>query len=287
MSELPTEVDLGAEELRGTIDGDTLTVTIDRPEKRNALTADGYHGIKKAAMIVADEPALDFLVITGTGDVFCAGGDMNAVGNPDRRWDAFTEAYDGTPFETLGKIPKIVVCAVNGLALGGGLVMTLYADLVIASDRARMRVPDLTRGVYEAFVAARLPQRIGTLRANHLIYGNDWVEADEAQRLGLVGKVVAHEALAAETAALLDRVRNTGPAARAAMKREMARSLPIVDVSGYWASIGTSEQIEAFTAFLQKRPPQWSRSSDRDAFVSTRRPAWIPPQPESEGSEDH
>ncbi|BBY76742.1 putative enoyl-CoA hydratase echA8 [Mycolicibacterium parafortuitum] len=276
MTELPTEVDLGAEELSGRIDGDTLTVTISRPEKRNALTADGYHGIKRAAMIVADEPALNFLVITGSGDVFCAGGDMNAVGNPDRKWDAFTEAYDGTPFETLGKIPKIVVCAVNGLALGGGLVMTLYADLVLASDRARLRIPDLTRGVYEAFVAARLPQRIGTLRANHLVYGNDWIDAAEAERLGLVGKVVAHDALEAETRALLDRVRNTGPAARAAMKREMARPLPSVDVSGYWASIGTAEQIEAFTAFLQKRSPEWPTASDRDAFVSTRRPAWAP-----------
>lgn len=273
---LPAHVDLEAEELTAAIDGDTLTVTIDRPQKRNALTADGYHGIKRAAMIVADEPALNFLVITGAGDVFCAGGDMNAVGNPDRRWDSFTEAYDATPFETLGKIPKIVVCAVNGLALGGGLVMTLYADLVIASDRARLRIPDLTRGVYEAFIAARIPQRIGTLRANHLIYGNDWIDAAEAERLGLVGRVVAHDDLREQTAALLDRVRNTGPVARAAMKREMSRALPPVDVSGYWASMGTAEQIEAFTAFLQKRSPDWPTTSERDAFVSTRRPAWAP-----------
>ncbi|WP_234814083.1 enoyl-CoA hydratase/isomerase family protein [Mycolicibacterium iranicum] len=276
MTGLPARVDLAAAELSAAIDGDTLTVTIDRPEKRNALTADGYHGIKRAAMIVADEPALNFLVITGADDVFCAGGDMNAVGNPDRRWDSFTEAYDATPFETLGKIPKIVVCAVNGLALGGGLVMTLYADLVIASDQARLRIPDLTRGVYEAFIAARIPQRIGTLRANHLIYGNDWIDAGEAERLGLVGKVVPHDELEAQTAALLDRVRNTGPAARAAMKREMSRALPPVDVSGYWASMGTAEQIEAFTAFLQKRPPDWPTTSERDAFVSTRRPAWAP-----------
>jgi enoyl-CoA hydratase/carnithine racemase len=282
---LPSRVDLGAEELSGVIDGDTFTVTINRPEKRNALTADGYHGIKRAAMIVADVPELSFLVLTGTGDAFCAGGDMNAVGNPERQWDSFTEAYDATPFETLGKIPKIVVCAVNGLALGGGLVMTLYADLVIASDRARLRVPDLTRGVYEAFIAARIPQRVGTLRANHLIYGNDWIEADEAERLGLVGKVVPHETLAAETVALLERVRNTGPAARAAMKREMARALPPVDVSGYWASMGTAEQIEAFTAFLQKRPPTWPVGADRDAFVATRRPAWTGTPSHPEGTE--
>ncbi len=281
MTELPADVDLAAEELTGRIAGDTLTVTINRPEKRNALTADGYHGIKRAAMIVADEPALQFLVITGTKDAFCAGGDMNSVGNPDRKWDSFTEAYDVTPFETLGKIPKLVVCAVNGLALGGGLVMTLYADLVIASDRARLRVPDLTRGVYEAFIAARIPQRIGTLRANHLIYGNDWIDAVEAERLGLVGKVVPHDALAAETSALLDRVRNTGPTARAAMKREMSRALPAVDVAGYWASMGTAEQIEAFTAFLQKRPPNWPTASERDAFVATRRPAWVPADPDS------
>jgi enoyl-CoA hydratase/carnithine racemase len=272
------EVDLGTPELIGRIEGDTLTVTISRPEKKNAVTADGYHGIKRAAMIVADEPGLSFLVITGSGDTFCAGGDMNAVGNPDRQWDAFTESYDGTPFETLGKIPKLVVCAVNGTALGGGLVMTLFADLVVASDRARFRVPDLTRGVYEAFVAARLPQRIGTLRANHLIYGNDWIDAHEAERLGLVGKVAPHDNLRSEVEALLERVRKTGPAARAAVKREMVRALPSVDVTGYWSSIGTTEQIEAFTAFLQKRSPAWPVNNDRDAFVQTRRPAWLPSQ---------
>ncbi len=279
MSALPdsVDVDLCAAELDGRIDGDTLTVTINRPEKRNAVTADGYHGIKRAAMIVADEPDLNFLVITGTGDVFCAGGDMNAVENPDRSWDAFTESYDGTPFETLGKIPKLVVCAVNGIAMGGGLVMTLFADLVVASDRARFRVPDLTRGVYEAFVAARLPQRLGTLRANHLIYGNDWIDATEAERLGLVGKVVAHDSLRSEVDALLERVRKTGPVARAAVKREMARALPPVDVTGYWSSIGTAEQIEAFTAFLQKRSPDWAVNRDRDAFVQTRRSSWLAP----------
>jgi enoyl-CoA hydratase/carnithine racemase len=268
-------VDLGADELIGRIDGDTFTVTIDRPEKRNALTADGYHGIKRAAMIVADEPELGFLVLTGSGDVFCAGGDMNAVGNPDRQWDSFTDAYDATPFETLGKIPKIVVCAVNGIALGGGLVMTLYADLVIASDAARFRIPDLTRGVFEAFIAARIPQRVGTLRANHLVYGNDWIDAIEAERLGLVGKVVPHASLKSETQALLERVRKTGPAARAAMKREMGRALPTVDVAGYWSSMGTAEQIEAFTAFLEKRSPNWTTGRDRDGFIQTRRPAWM------------
>lgn len=280
MSALPdsVDVDLGAPELIGHIGGDTLTVTINRPEKKNAVTADGYHGIKRAAMIVADEPGLNFLVITGIGETFCAGGDMNAIGNPDRRWDAFTESYDGTPFETLGKIPKLVVCAVNGIALGGGLVMTLFADLVVASDRARFRVPDLTRGVYEAFIAARLPQRLGTLRANHLIYGNDWIDAHEAERLGLAGKVVPHDSLRSEVETLLERVRKTGPAARAAVKREMARALPSVDVTGYWSSIGTTEQIEAFTAFLQKRSPDWPVSNDRDAFVQTRRPAWLPSQ---------
>lgn len=280
MTALPesVDVDLGTPELIGRIEGDALTVTISRPEKKNAVTADGYHGIKRAAMIVADEPGLSFLVITGSGEAFCAGGDMNAVGNPDRTWDAFTESYDGTPFETLGKIPKLVVCAVNGIALGGGLVMTLFADLVVASDRARFRVPDLTRGVYEAFVAARLPQRLGTLRANHLIYGNDWIDAQEAERLGLVGKVVQHDSLLPEVNALLERARKTGPAARAAVKREMARALPSVDVTGYWSSIGTTEQVEAFTAFLQKRSPAWPVNNDRDAFVQTRRPAWLPSQ---------
>lgn len=269
------EIDLGAEELRAVVRHDAVWVTIDRPEKRNALTTDGYHGIKRAATIVSDEPQLQFLVITGTGDVFCAGGDMDMQQRPDRRWDSFTDAADGVPFEQLGRMPKLVVCLVNGIAMGGGLVMPLFADLVLASDQARFRVPDLTRGVYEAFVAARLPQRVGTLRANHLIYGNDWIDAAEAERLGLVGRVVPHEDLVTEAEALLDRVRRTGPAARASMKAEMWRSLPKVDVAGYWSSIGTAEQMEAFVAFLEKREPAWADGSGRDAFVASRRSYWM------------
>jgi enoyl-CoA hydratase/carnithine racemase len=267
-------VDLLADELSGEIVGDTLTVTINNPAKRNSVTADGYHGIKRAAMIVADEAALDFLVITGSADVFCSGGDLSPSSNQDRTWDSFTEAYDTTPFEVLGSIPKIVICAINGLALGGGLVMALFADLVIASDRARFRVPDLTRGVFEAYIAARLPSRVGSLRANHLIYGNDWIDASEALLSGLVGKVVPHNSLAEETSQLLARVRQTGPGARAAMKRAMAQQLPRPDKSGMWSSMGSPEQGEAYAAFLEKRSPNWSRDLSRDGFVSSRRAAW-------------
>jgi enoyl-CoA hydratase/carnithine racemase len=270
------KVDLGAAELRGVVDGDALVVTIDRPEKRNALTADGYHGIKRAAMITADEPSLQFLVIRGTGEAFCAGGDMSSVGRDDRRWDVIAEAYDSTPFEVLGKVPKLVVCEVNGICLGGGLAMCLYADLVVASDRARFRIPDLTRGVYEAFIAARLPQRVGTLRANHLLYEAEWFDAATAREHGIVGRVVPHDGLAQATAELLTRVRRTGPTARAAMKAEMARALPKVDTPGYWSTMGTDEQIEAFAAFAEKRDLRWPTTSTREGFVATRRRYWWP-----------
>ena len=282
MAELPEEatIELGAAETKGIIRGDTLTVTIDRPDKRNALTADGYHGIKRAAMIVADEPRLQFLVIRGSGDVFCTGGDMGSAAHRERSWDAFTDVCENTPFVTLGQIPKTVVCEVNGLCLGGGMAMCLFADLVIASDRARFRIPDLTRGVYEAFIAARLPQRVGTLRANHLLYENEWFDAHQAEHYGLVGRVVPHDDLHRETEALLERVRHTGPAARSAMKREMARALPAVDVVGYWASIGTAEQIESWAAFMEKRDTRWPIDRSREGFVASRRPLWLPdPEP--------
>jgi enoyl-CoA hydratase/carnithine racemase len=273
-----TTIDLRAHELSAEIEGDTLTVTIDNPAKRNAVTADGYHGIKRAAMIVADEPDLQFLVITGSADVFCSGGDLSPSPNQERTWDSFTEAYDTTPFEVLSSIPKIVICAINGLALGGGLVMALFADLVISSDRARFRVPDLTRGVFEAYIAARLPSRIGTLRANHLIYGNDWIDASEALQSGLVGKVVPHDLLTEETGRLLARVRQTGPAARAAMKRAMAQQLPCADKSGMWSFMGSAEQGEAYAAFLEKRSPDWNKDLSREGFVSSRRAAWYSDQ---------
>lgn len=277
--DLPHEIhgiDLGAEELSCAIVGDVITVTIDRPEKRNALTSSGYHGIKRAAMIAADEPRLQFLVITGVDDVFCAGGDMGGGGDVDG-WDRFTDAADSTPFETLGRIPKMVICKINGIAMGGGMVMSMFADLVVCSDQARLRIPDLSRGVYEAFIAARLPQRVGTLRANHLMYENDWISPQEALDYGLVGKVVPHAELDAQTEALLTRVRKTGPAARSMMKQQMWQSLPLVDVGGYWDRIGSPETAEAWNAFLEKRDPVWpSTTAGPNPMKRGRRSAWMP-----------
>ena len=278
--ELPHEIhgiDLLAEELTCSIVGDTLTVTIDRPEKRNALTGSGYHGIKRAAMIVADEPRLQFLVITGVDDAFCAGGDMGGSGVRDHTWDVFTDSPDSTPFETLGRIPKTVICKVNGIAMGGGLVISMFADLVICSDEARLRVPDLTRGVYEAFIAARLPQRIGTLRANHLMYENEWITPAQALDYGLVGKVVPRADLDAETDALIERVRKTGPTSRALMKQQMWQALPAVDVGGYWDRIGSPETTEAWKSFLEKRDPVWpSTTAEPSPMKKARRADWMP-----------
>jgi enoyl-CoA hydratase/carnithine racemase len=116
------------------------------------------------------------------------------------------------------------------------------------------------------------------LRANHLIYGNDWIDAAEAERVGLVGQVVPHAELGAATAALLERVRGTGPVARAAMKREMARNLPAADAAGQWLAMGTPEQAEAYLAFNEKRAPVWPIDETRGRFVETsRRPAWRRP----------
>ncbi|MGH7818610.1 MAG: enoyl-CoA hydratase/isomerase family protein, partial [Candidatus Binatia bacterium] len=163
-------IDLGSKYLRGSLDDGVLRVVLDRPDRRNACTIEMYHGIKKAAVLAENDAAIDVLLLTGTGDVFCPGGEMSGKHEGDARFDRETDRFDLIPFVQLERCPKTVVCAVNGLCQGGGLNMVLMSDLAVASDRARFRAPELLRGVADCFLSSRLASRIGVARAKHLLF---------------------------------------------------------------------------------------------------------------------
>ena len=251
-------IDLGSTGLRATTEDGVLRVVFDRPERRNACTIEMYHGVKKAAVLAERDPGIDVVVLTGTGDYFCVGGEMGGKHEGGQPFDRETDGLDLTPFVQLERCPKIVLTAINGMCQGGGLVMTLMSDVAIVSDRARFRVPELLRGVADCYLGARLATRVGMARAKYLLFTAREFDAAEALAMGLVSRVVPHDSLDAAVAETIGWIRETAPRARTLLKRDLNRQLPSLDLPMFAESLAGDEVREGFAAFVAKRPPRWS-----------------------------
>ena len=254
-----TTVDLGSRFLHATRGDGVLRVVIDRPERRNALTIEMYHGIKKAAVLAERDPEVDVLIVAAAGEYFCVGGEMGGKHEGGQPIDRETDGLDLTPFVQLERCPKLVLMAINGMCQGGGLVMTLMSDLSVVSDRATFRVPELLRGVADCYFGARLASRVGMARAKYLIFTAQYVTAAEALTMGLVSRVVPHEQLEAAVAETVGWVRQTAPRARTLLKRDLNRQLASIDLPMFAESLAGEEVREGFAAFVEKRPPKWTR----------------------------
>ena len=251
-------VDLGSRHLHATKADGVLRVVIDRPERRNALTIEMYHGLKKSAVLAERDADVDLLLVTSTGEYFCVGGEMGGQHEGSQPIDRETDRFDLLPFVEFERCPKVVLLAINGMCQGGGLNMTLMSDISVVSARATFRVPELLRGVADCFLGARLASRIGMARAKYLLFTAQYFSAQEALAMGLISRVVPHEQLDAAVAETIDWVRQTGPRARTALKRDLNRQLPSIDFPMFAESLASDEVREGFTAFVDKRPPRWA-----------------------------
>ncbi len=252
-------VDLGSKFLQATKQDGVLRVEIRRPERKNALTMEMYRGIKRAAVFADADAQIDALLLTGVDDVFCSGGDMG--GAPETNdLEREPDPLDWLPHRHLERCSKIVISMINGLCQAGGVDLALCSDISVASDRATFRVPELLRGIADTLVSARLPKQIGTARAKYLIFTAAKIDAFEAERIGLVAKVVPAQELEAHVAWVIEQVRLTGPEARAALKRDIQAQLPAFDLATFRAATRSKEMEEGVRAFLEKRTPRWPRS---------------------------
>jgi enoyl-CoA hydratase len=256
----PTDVpELGSPNIVAHLDGRVLHLRIDRVERRNAFTNDMYRALKRAAIWADGQPELDAVCLTGTDQWFGAGGDMAGRSADPEGLAAEWDPTDHFPFRHIERCSKLWVAKVNGLCHAGGLDLTLSCDVAIASDRARFRVPELLRGIPDAFMSSRLVEAAGLARARYLFFTAAEIDAATALSMGLVGTVVPHEELDAHVEWVLEQIALTGPAARAAVKRDLNARLPTTDVGLFHRSIATPEMREGMASFLEKRPPEWPR----------------------------
>lgn len=254
----PPEGDwLGTPYLRFERHGAFAHVVVDRPAMRNALSPAMYFGLRYAVDHVNDDASLAGLLITGVGDMFMPGGDLGG-----ENLDGWTDlprllSMDNTPFDAVRRSPKPIVCAVNGIAQGGGLMIAMLADVAVASDRASFRAPELLRGIADTNYAQVLPRQIGPARARDMLMTGRTVSAEEAVDWGLVARMVPHERLMDEAVDALEWCCRAAPEARRAVKRTFHEYYGHYDRMAMDQSLTGPEMVEGFRAFKEHRSPDW------------------------------
>jgi enoyl-CoA hydratase/carnithine racemase len=164
---------------------------------------------------------------------------------------------DNTPFDAVRRAAKPVVCAINGICQGGGLVIAMLCDVAVASDRATFRAPELFRGIADTNYGALLPRQIGPARARDMLLTGRVVRAEEAVDWGLVARVVPHDELLASAVDVLEQCCRTAPGARYDVKRELHVYYGTYDRMAMDASLAGPEPEEGWAAFREKRSPSW------------------------------
>jgi 2-(1,2-epoxy-1,2-dihydrophenyl)acetyl-CoA isomerase len=246
-----------------------VTCTLNRPEKKNALTGEMWLGLTPLFDEVAENPDDRGLVIRGAGSGFCSGAALGNSGNDSRRGPAAALAgmrIVGRAALRLHELAKPTIAAVNGVAAGAGCNLALGCDLIIASDHARFSEIFSKRGLVVDFGGSwLLPRLVGMHRAKELVLLADVIDAREAERIGLVNRVVPHDSFLAETQELAQRLAHLPPLALAMSKRlldqgpSVSMAEAIESENAAQVLISTSrDTAEAVLAFLEHREPKYT-----------------------------
>ncbi len=240
------------------------TMTINRPQKLNAFTPGMYQGMYDIIKEVESDEEVRVFVITGTGRAFCVGADVKSLeqGFASETANKAEQGSELLPIP-LQRMAKPVIAAINGITAGGGLDAACACDIRIASERATFSSLFVRRGLLPTLGGTYfLPRLIGVDKACELIWTGDLIDAREAERIGLVTRVVPHEELEAATEELAVKLAKGPPLAIARSKQVIYKGLnmelkpALDDIMREWASlVQTEDHQEALRAFLEKREP--------------------------------
>lgn len=184
-----------------------VTLRLNRPEKRNALNAELRSALVSGLEQAGGDSALRVVVVTGTGNTFCAGADLSEYTETTETPRPMVDLYRytallGDVFHRMQTLGKPVIAQVNGYALAGGCGLALACDLVVASDQAQFGFPEVNRGMVAALVMVQLSRMVGRKQALELLMRGHRITAAEALELGLVNRVVPQDRLEHETRGL-------------------------------------------------------------------------------------
>jgi enoyl-CoA hydratase/carnithine racemase len=244
-----------------------LSLTMNRPQKKNALTQDMYAALADNVVAAQTDPEILVVLIAGTGDSFTAGNDLGDFAGSDDTPKGENELPPvGRYLQAILNAEKPIVAAVNGLAIGVGVTMLLHCDLVYASPNATFQTPFVNLGlVPEAGSSLLLPNLIGTQKANDMFLLGTKVSAEDAEKMGLVCSIFDEDALLDEASsrahALAAKAPNAVKLTKQLVRQDHANvAQQMADESVHFsAQLKTAEFAEAAMAFAERRAPDFSK----------------------------
>lgn len=246
----------------------TAWIYLNRPKAMNSLSLRLVTELSDVLQKAQEDENIRVLVLSGKGKAFCTGADLTAVmasiKDPDLRGPDFLNHCEST-FNCIRNFPKPVIAATNGMALAGGLELTMCCDLVIAAKSAKLGDAHSNFGVFPgAGGAAVLPKKIGITRAKYLLFTGDFITAEKMLEFGLVNKVVEDDELEASVQELADKLSQKSPLVLSRMKKVADQSMDQDQASALRNELLTlrdhlrsHDANEGINAFTEKRPPKF------------------------------
>lgn len=244
------------------LDGSTTILTLNRPEKRNALTIELIESLCEVIRAIETQPKQRIVIIRGTGTAFCSGMDLQEASVPVL---AEQSAHGiARLFETITQSSLVSIAAAHGAAYAGGIGLLASCDFAIGSDDLKLAFPEVRRGLVPALVAALLRDRVLEGEAKELFLTAEPITAARAHSMGLLHRVVPPDLVLREALSLSASVLKGSPDAVRSTKR-LLRELRSTDLSQSLAKAlhahkqarSSTEAVEGLAAFLQHREPKW------------------------------
>jgi enoyl-CoA hydratase/carnithine racemase len=241
------------------------SITMNRPERRNALSVDHMRALTDALRSIGEERAAAAVVLKGAGPAFCAGHDLGELTGqgPDHYRRVFALCTE--LMETIQSIPQPVIAQVHGIATAAGCQLVATCDLAIAAETARFATPGVKIGLFCSTPMVALSRSIGRKNALEMLLTGDAISAREAAERGLINRAVPAEALEAEVRALAERIASASAFVVGIGKQAFYRQLEMSQPSAYdyaqevmSLNALAADAQEGMCAFLEKRQPTWS-----------------------------
>lgn len=245
------------------------TIVLNRPNRRNALSRETIREIQTALEDFQQERSVRCVILTGTGDHFCSGSDLQQIKETQdskeahSQWQLDVEEFQSL-IEYMLRFPKPIIASINGPAIGSGLSLLLACDIVIASKQASVTMPETQLGLVSGIAAPLLAFRVGPGRAGYLMLTAQQVDAESAYAMGLFHELVTHELVWARGQEIAKDIakgaRHSCHLTKHMLNETLGESLfTYLSIgSAHTATARTSEDAnEGVNAFLEKRPPEW------------------------------